>query len=375
MDRVRSLIPASNTIPILGHVLLKAGDGNLSLTVTDLDTEVTTSIPDVQVMIEGGVAVPGRMFADAVKRLPQGSQLAFKASAQNANCECGRIKFAVNTLPEADWPYLPTGDVEFAGVFQAGALLTAIEAGLYAHSTEETRHYLNGVYMHSKEGEDAVAFVSTDGHRLTYYEADAPEFRVGDKIPGIIVPHRSADEIVRMLGGVGEIETVSLSGNEAKLVAHIGTTRLVTKLVDGTYPDYPRVMPGNIADTATLDVDVLKGAIQRAAVFGSGATVKHSACSLSFSGDELTIHAGVAGEGKGVEVLRIDYDGPDFIVGCNTSYLLDHLANVNGRDVDMGFVDGDRGAATFLINGKGDTRHKGVQMPVRVNPPRMGDGS
>jgi len=342
IDQVRQLLHNVGTIPILSNILMDARDGNLSLSVTDGDIEITTIIPDVQILSEGGICVSGRLFSDAVKRLPNGSQIEItkEGRGDEVECRCGRIQFSAMTLPAADWPHIPAGEIEYVAIYPAQEMARALEMVSHSQSREEVRYYLNGVHMHPIAEDGRVAFVAASGPKLSLYKSPPPTYKIGTSFPAYIIPTRAASEIARMVSGMGEIDTVRLSGNEAKLVVEAGSIKMITKLVDGTFPDYNRVIPPDTETTITIDCGVLKNAMDRATVF-SGTTgkgqMRTSGATLKFTKDELEVRAGLNGEGKANEVIPVDYDGPEIEVGMNALHLVEHLNVIKSRDVHLKF--------------------------------------
>lgn len=371
LDKVRGVIPSSNVIPILGNILVSAENGNLTLTASDFDMFISEAIADVAVEVDGAVAIAGAIFADAVRKLPPGAQLSVEAVAGHVvKCRAGRIDFEVPTLPAAEYPQITMADAEFKFSMLAHEFGTGLSKAHYCHSREETRHYLNGTHMHSDGPQ--LNFVATDGARLSLYETDAPEFSVGEAVPDMIVPFKTVNEILKLTSAAKEIDTITITGTEAKIKIEAANTRIVSKLIDGTFPDYKRVVPKANELKATADREVMRAAVDRVATFAQGRKslarggASTRTIKIEFSKEQIMLKAG-EDSGKGSEAVIIDYDGPEFTVGVNANFLLDHLAHLEGRDVDFFFDEKSPNVSPAIMYGRDDQRHKAVLMPVRVH--------
>ena len=235
LGHVHRVVERRNTIPILANVLIKADDGRLSLKATDLDLEVTDSIA-AEVAPGGATTVPAHMFYDIVRKLPDGSQIVIEGSGERAvlSIRAGRSRFTLQTLPESDFPDLAAGEMSHSFKLAAGDLKRLIDKTQFAISTEETRYYLNGIYLHTigTDGSTTLRAVATDGHRLAQCELPLPEGAAG--MPGIIMPRKTVGEVQRLIeSGEGDVE-IELSTSKIRFT--IGNVVLTSKLIDGTFP-------------------------------------------------------------------------------------------------------------------------------------------
>ncbi|MEM6711643.1 MAG: DNA polymerase III subunit beta [Pseudomonadota bacterium] len=358
LARVHRVVERRNTIPILANVLLDASDGALRLKATDLDLEASESVP---AMVEqaGATTVPAHMLYDIVRKLPEGAQVDVDMRADTTLLvQAGRARFELQALPKADFPDLTTG--QFSHVFQIASsdLRRLIERTQFAISTEETRYYLNGIYLHALEldGSLKLRAVATDGHRLAKTETGAPSG--SSDMPGVIVPRKTVGEILKLLEGHDGEASIELS--DTKLRITIDSVVLTSKLIDGTFPDYARVIPQ--ANDKVLDVDrpAFSAAVDRVSTVASerGRAVK-----LSMGDGRLTLAVTNPDSGSAVEELMVDYAGEPMEIGFNARYLMDissQLETDNAR-----FLLADAGAPTLVQDADGsDTLY--VLMPMRV---------
>src|SRR5664279_4355975 len=244
LGHVHRVVERRNTIPILGNVLIRAENAKLSLKATDLDLEVTETLA-AEVGTAGSTTVPAHMFYDIVRKLPDGSQIVLEADGDRSvmAIRAGRSRFTLQTLPESDFPDLAAGDVPHSFKLAASDMKRLIDRTQFAISTEETRYYLNGIYLHTAGTAKAgtLRAVATDGHRLAQVELPLPEGAAG--MPGIIVPRKTVGEVQRLIEtGEGEV-AIELSAGKIRF--SIGDVVLTSKLIDGTFPDYASVIPAN----------------------------------------------------------------------------------------------------------------------------------
>ncbi|MEM9749820.1 MAG: DNA polymerase III subunit beta, partial [Pseudomonadota bacterium] len=237
LSHAQSVVEKRNTIPILANVLLQAGDGRLSLTATDLDIEIVESAP-ADVAVEGAATAGAHTLYEIVRRLPDGAQVRLELNGDDPQLKlsAGRSDFKLSVLANEDFPVLPADDFAVTFAAPATALARLIDKSRFAISNEETRYYLNGVYLHAAtDGEtSALRAVATDGHRLARVDAELPE---GAKdMPSVIVPRKTVQELRRLLDDADDIVNISVS--EGKMRFAFGAVVLTSKLIDGAFPDY-----------------------------------------------------------------------------------------------------------------------------------------
>ena len=242
LGHIQRVVERRTTIPILSNVLVRAVEGSLRLKATDLDLEVTEDV-SADVTQDGGTTLPAHVLHDIVRKLPDGSQVTLDMSGDTGQLvlRSGRSRFQLQCLPESDFPDLTAGELPHRFTLPAGQLKHLIDKTQFAISTEETRYYLNGVYLHTMEHDGATVLrvVSTARHRLARVEIPAPEGSAG--IPGVIVPRKAVSEIQKLIEDPQSDVLLELSPTKIRLT--LGAVVLTSKLIDGTFPDYGRVIP------------------------------------------------------------------------------------------------------------------------------------
>jgi DNA polymerase III subunit beta len=359
LGHVHRVVERRNTIPILANVLIKADKGKLSLKATDLDLEVTDSIA-AEVSPAGATTVPAHMFYEIVRKLPEGAQIVIEGSGDRAvlSIRAGRSRFTLQTLPESDFPDLAAGDMSHSFKLPAADLKRLIDKTQFAISTEETRYYLNGIYLHTAGTAKAATLraVATDGHRLAQCELPLPDGAAG--MPGIIVPRKTVGEVQRLIEtGEGEVG-IELSAGKIRFT--IGNVVLTSKLIDGTFPDYARVIPANNDKLLTVDKKDFEAAVDRVSTVSSerGRAVK-----LSITGGRLVLSVTNPDSGSATEEIEVDYDADPLDIGFNSRYLLDIAAQIKGEVAVLKLAD--PGSPT-LIQDKDAKGALYVLMPMRV---------
>ncbi len=359
IGQAQSVVERRNTIPILANVLIEAADDAVSLRATDLDIEVIDRVP-AQVEQAGAVTVSAVLLHEIVRKLPDGAlvQLSDDPTSGRLNVRAGRSSFQLATLPKEDFPVMASA--EYGTTFAAPArdLRRLFDKSKFAISTEETRYYLNGVYMHVATGEDGPVLrcVATDGHRLA--RVDAPLPAGAADMPGVIVPRKTVGELRKLLEDDEAEITVSVS--ETKLRFATAEIMLTSKVIDGTFPDYTRVIP--TANTRRLEVDAAEfaRAVDRVATVSSE---RSRAVKLVLEDDRLVLSVTAPDAGTAEEELAVAYADERLEIGFNAKYLLEIAGQV------------DRENAVFLFNAPGDPtlmREGGdasaiyVVMPMRV---------
>ncbi|ORE92819.1 DNA polymerase III subunit beta [Aurantimonas sp. 22II-16-19i] len=361
LSHVHRVVERRTTIPILSNVLVRTEDGGMRLKATDLDIEITES---VAAMGEepGATTVPAHLLYDIVRKLPEGSEvkLATNGEGTQMTVSSGRSNFRLQCLPEADFPDITAGSLSHSFQLKASDLLRLIERTQFAISTEETRYYLNGIYLHTVEAEGDLSLraVATDGHRLARAEVKAPSGSEG--MPGIIVPRKTVGEVQKLLGDCGDDDTVAVELSDAKIRFTIGAVVMTSKLIDGTFPDYQRVIPQNNDKALTLDRQTFSNAVDRVSTISSerGRAVK-----LSLSPDQLTLTVNSPDSGTATEELAVEYGSDDIEIGFNARYLLDITSQLSGESAV--FMLADPGSPTLIRDG-GDETTLYVLMPMRV---------
>jgi DNA polymerase III subunit beta len=314
------VVERRNTIPVLSNVLLRAEGGQLAIRATDLDIEISTRCA-ATVTEPGATTVPAATFHDLLRKLPEGAEVSFEASDNGkATIRSGRSRFVVHTLPDTDFPDIAAGEMSHSFALPAEDLASMFGQVGFAVSTEETRYYLNGIYLHAVQAEAATLIaVATDGHRLARRTHPCPAGAEG--MPGIIVPRKAVGEIARLIEKLGS-QPVEISLSTTKLRIETPDATFLTKLIDGTFPDYARVIPQGNDKHAVLDAAELVAAVDRVATISSerGRAVK-----LNFAESSLAIEVTNPDAGTARDEVEADYTDEPLEIGFNARYLADIL--------------------------------------------------
>lgn len=359
LNHVHRVVERRNTIPILSNVLLMAEGGSLEMKATDLDLEVTEAAP-AKVEQSGATTVPAHLLYDIVRKLPDGAEVMLKTD-EDGNAMTvisGRSSFRLQCLPQSDFPELSAGSFSHIFRLDSTALKRLIDKTQFAISTEETRYYLNGIFLHTHEvgGKLKLRSVATDGHRLARAEMDAPAGSEG--MPGIIIPRKTVSELQKLVDDPEIAVTTELSDTKIRLT--IGSVILTSKLIDGTFPDYQRVIPTGNDKKLIIDRQTFASAVDRVSTISSerGRAVK-----LSISDGQVTLAVNNPDSGSATEELAADYTSDPIEIGFNARYLLDVAAQLSGGEAK--FMLADAGSPT-LIHDTSDENALYVLMPMRV---------
>ena len=359
LGHVTSVVEKRTTIPILSNVLLKATGATLQLKATDLEREVIEQAP-ASIGQAGAVTVSAHMLHDIVRKLSDGAEveLTRDADKERLTLTSGQSRFALQTLAPEDFPDLAAGDLSHRFEIAAHDLKRLIDKTRFAISTEETRYYLNGIYLHTAQrgSEQTLRAVATDGHRLAQVDLELPKGAAG--MPGIIIPRKTVHELQRLLEA-GE-HPVGIGVSAAKVRFEIGTVTLTSKLIDGSFPDYGRVIPqGNNKDLTVSNAEFM-GAVDRVSTIASerGRAVK-----LALTSNKLVLSVNNPDGGSATEEIAVDYSAEPLEIGFNARYLLDIAGQLEGDTAC--FKLADPGSPT-MVRDVGDESALYVLMPMRV---------
>jgi DNA polymerase-3 subunit beta len=360
LSHVQSVVERRNTIPILSNVMIEAAKGQLKLTATDLDIEIVESIPS-DVLRNGAATAPAHMLYDIVRKLPDGAQV----QAELLTAEGGRLavsagtsRFELACLPKEDFPQMAAGALPHRFRLAAHELKRIIEKTRFAISTEETRFYLNGIYLHAaKDGKvKALRAAATDGHRLARFELDLPDG--ADDMPGVIVPRKTVTELHRLLDDADGAIEISLS--DTKIQFTFGGLELTSKLIDGTFPDYQRVIPSGNDKVLSVESKEFAQSVDRVSTISADKT---RAVKLIIAKEKVTLSVVNPESGTATEELGANYSASPIEIGFNARYLLDITGQIEGKEVR--FLLSDAGSPT-IIEDTEDSRTLYVLMPMRV---------
>jgi len=357
LNHVQSVVERRNTIPILSNVLVQAGKDVVRLIATDLDIEIVETVA-AEVAREGAATVPAHMLYDIVRKLPEGAQLELDQGPDQGrvNIFAGKSRFALQALPPEDFPDLASGDMANRFSLPVADLKALIEKTRFAISTEETRYYLNGIYLHEVDKGSFLRAVATDGHRLAQAQVARPEGARG--MPGVIVPRKTVLEIVKLMEGEdGEVE-IALSSSKIRFA--VGRLVLTSKLIDGTFPDYERVIPRNNDKIMTVDAKLFANAVDRVSTIS---LEKSRAVKMNLGQGRLTLTVNNPDSGSAEEEIAADYDRDPLDIGFNSRYLMDVAGQITSGE--MTFRLADAGSPTIVAD-PADEAALYVLMPMRV---------
>jgi DNA polymerase-3 subunit beta len=359
LGHVHRIVELRNTIPILSNVLLEARQGRLTLKATDLDLEATESAP-ADVAQEGSTTVPAHVLYEIIRKLPEGAQVSLEMSGDSGQLllRSGRARFHLQCLPAADFPDLTTGDLSHRFVLASGDLKKLIDNTQFAISTEETRYYLNGIFLHVTEvdGAPMLRAVATDGHRLARVELPAPPGAAG--MPGVIVPRKAVSEIQKLIEDLAQEIVIELSTAKARF--QFGDVVLTTKLIDGTFPDYGRVIPAHNDKRLVVEKEPFARAVDRVSTISSE---RGRAIKLSIGDGKMVLTVNNPDSGSASEEIEVDYDSAPIEIGFNARYLLDIAAQLSSDTALLKFSD--PGSPT-IIQDRDGAAALFVLMPLRV---------
>ena len=357
LGHVQSVVERRNTIPILSNVLIEAStDGTIRLMATDLDLQIVEAV-QAQVEAAGSITISAHTLFDIARKLPEGSQVSLQAADGKMLIQAGRARFNLSTLPRDDFPIIAEGDLPTSFELPAETLKQIIDKTRFAISTEETRYYLNGIFFHvSEDPAPVLKAAATDGHRLARMTVARPDGAEG--MPDIIVPRKCIAELRKLLDEVEGSVGVSLSATKIRF--EVGNAVLTSKLIDGTFPDYNRVIPTANDKLLKISPRALEEGVDRVATI---ATEKTRAVKMALENDRVTLSVTSPDNGTAAEEVPADYSAEGFEIGFNANYLKDILGQIEGDTVELHLADA--GAPTLIRqNDKSNSLY--VLMPMRV---------
>ena len=328
LQTVQNVVSTRTTLPILSNVLLQADDGKLRLTTTDLDVGVSGET-DAQIDKPGATTLPARRLSNIVRELPA-AEVQIEIDSKNvASIRCGQSFFKILGLPEEEFPPLPKFEDAKTFTLNQAALRDALKKTNYAISTDETRYVLNGILFSFKENK--LTMVATDGRRLALVDLEV-EFPRSQEVE-IIVPTKCVTELGRLLGDEGDVK---MSVGENQVAFEIGGTLLVSKLIEGYYPNYRQVIPGDAKERITLEREMFLNAVHRVSLLSSE---KSNSVKLVFSKNNIEIAANTPDVGEARESLAVAYKGREFSIAFNPEFLQAPLRALTNDEVYLDLID------------------------------------
>jgi len=352
LQAVIGVVERRQTMPVLANVLVSVRDGRMSITATDLEVELVAAT-DVTVQDAGDVTVPGRKLLDILRALPEKAGVALILEGEKMVVKAGRSRFSLSTLPAAEFPVVDDINSQQTVQIPRVELQRLLEKTHFSMAQQDVRYYLNGMLLEI----DGLALraVATDGHRLALCEAAlAVKAKTAQQV---IVPRKGVLELQRILDADGNAD-VAIGSNHVR--AQIGDVRFTSKLIDGRFPDYSRVIPAAPPHVIKADRDVLRQALQRTAILSNE---KYRGIRMTVKNNTLTVQAHNPEQEEAEEEVEVSYAGADLEVGFNVNYLLDALAAIDGQEVELGLSDSN---SSCLIRSPGVATTRYVVMPMRL---------
>ena len=352
LQAVIGVVERRQTMPVLANVLLSVRDGRLSITATDLEVELVAAT-EVTVQVAGDITVPGRKFLDILRALPERAAVALTVEGEKVVLKAGRSRFSLASLPAGEFPVIDDINAQQSVQIPRKELLRLLEKTHFSMAQQDVRYYLNGMLLEI----DGVSLraVATDGHRLALCET-VLSVRA-NAAQQVIVPRKGVLELQRVLTEDGTAE-VAIGTNHVR--AQIGDVRFTSKLIDGRFPEYSRVIPAAANHAIRADRDTLRLALQRTAILSNE---KYRGIRMTVKANALTVQAHNPEQEEAEEEIEVSYQGGDLEVGFNVNYLLDALAAIDGQEVEIGLTDSN---SSCLIRSPGNSTARYVVMPIRL---------
>lgn len=353
LQQIIGAVEKRQTMPALSNVLLKAGNDSVSLTATDLEIELQATVAMMCDEV-GEITVPARKLLDICKALPADSPIHFSVDKEKALVKSGRSRFSLATLPAADFPALDEIESQFSFSIAQNTLRELIDRTSFAMAQQDVRYYLNGLLF--EVSSQKIRTVATDGHRLAYAEKDV-ENNVND-VKQVILPRKGVLELLRLLGDKDDTVTLTLANNH--LQVELDATRFTSKLIDGRFPDYNRVMPETGDNLMTANRDLLKQALVRASILSNE---KYRGIRLILKENLLKLEAQNPDQEEADVELEVEYSGEEIEIGFNVTYMLD-VMNVSSSDMVQLSIRDSNSSCLMTYPDKDDCKY--VIMPMRL---------
>jgi DNA polymerase-3 subunit beta len=353
LQAVIGVVERRQTMPILANVLMAAKNGSLTVTGTDLEVELVAETSADKLDVPGEITVPGRKLLEITRALPETAKVSLSLEGDRFVIKSGRSRFVLSTLPAADFPLVEKLDATSRLRLSQSVVKNLLDKTQFSMAQQDVRYYLNGLLIETSK--KRVRAVATDGHRLALCEISIEN---QDVTAGqVIIPRKGVLELHRLLGSGEEIE-LTIGPNHVR--ANLDGIRFTSKLIDGRFPDYERVIPSSKASSLKADRNTIRAALQRAAILSNE---KYRGVRLELGKGTLRVQANNPDQEEARDEIEVDYDGDAIEIGFNVNYLLEAIAAVDGEQVEMDFVDAN---SSCLIRGANNSHAKYVVMPMRL---------
>jgi DNA polymerase-3 subunit beta len=352
LQTVVGVVERRQTMPILSNLLLSTKGTKLSITATDLEVEMVAEA-EVKADGNGEITVPGRKLHDIFRALPEGTMVELNLSGDRLTVKGGRSRFTLSTLRAADFPTIDEIGAKQTLRLKRADLRRLVEKTHFSMAQQDVRYYLNGLLLETEK--TRLRAVATDGHRLALSEVDLIGAATRDE--QLIVPRKGVLELSRLLDGEGEVQ-LALGANHIRV--QLDGIRLTSKLIDGRFPEYSRVVPAQPKHVIKADRNLFRQALQRTAILSNE---KYRGVRLELSPNSVVLQANNPEQEEAVETLEVEYAGDSMEIGFNVNYLLDALAAVETEQVEFGVTDAN---SSCLIREPGSDNTKFVVMPMRL---------
>lgn len=353
LQAVIGVVERRQTMPILSNVLVAAKTGGLTLTGTDLEVELLAEAPAEKIEVPGEITVPGRKLLDITKALPEGVKIALQLEGDRLVIKAGRSRFVLSTLPAAEFPVVEKVNAVSRLKLRQIDVARLLDKTEFSMAQQDVRYYLNGLLLETSK--KRLRAVATDGHRLALCDINIEN---QDITSGqVIVPRKGVMELHRLLGHGEDIE-IAIGSNHVR--ATLDGIRFTSKLIDGRFPDYERVIPSSQAATLIADKETLRGALQRASILSNE---KYRGVRLELGKGTLRVQANNPDQEEARDEIEVQFDGEPMEIGFNVTYLLDAIGAIDSEQVEVDFVDAN---SSCLIRAAKGNHAKYVVMPMRL---------
>ena len=332
LSHVQSIVEKKNTLPILSNILLEAKDNSLVLSATDMDISITDKL-NCNVIEKGSTTVSAHTLYDVIRKLADNNEVEFISNdGKIMTLRSGKSKFSLGCLPKEDFPIIQIGDLENEITINSKNFLKLINKTRFAVSNEETRYFLNGIYLHKiqRENKDFMSLVATDGHRLAKFDYG----QVLNDIPGVIIPKKTINELCKLL--IDHQEDIKINLNSNKIVFFVGNSILISKLIDGNFPDYKRVIPNDNKNILKINRNIFSFAVDRVSTITNE---KLPIIKFKLMKNLINLSSVNNENGMATEDVIAEYTGQEMDIGFNSKYILEMINNLEDEEILLSFKD------------------------------------